>query len=175
MTTPPKKQTGSFLENATFYFSLLLLAAMVGAFFYFRYLVVQSNDELAEISAQAAKTKTEEQKNLEDRVLLTQQKLVDFSKKIGSRQSSATFFDNFEALVLPEVYFSSCDLDLQNMTASLSGHADTFQGLGQQISMFRSAGNFFDSVDLIKVAISEDGGIDFEANINIKPEMTAFK
>jgi len=175
MTTPPKKQAGSFLENSVFYLSLLLLALMIGAFFYSRYLVDQSNAELAELSLQASKAKTEEQKKLESRVLMTQQKLSDFSKKLEKRRSSAVFFSNLEALVLPEIYFSSLDLDLQKMTADVFGRADTLQALGQQISMLRSATNLLERVDLIKVTIAEGGGVDFQARIGLGPEMAAFK
>ncbi|MFA6376197.1 MAG: hypothetical protein WCX69_02225 [Candidatus Paceibacterota bacterium] len=175
MTTPPKKQTGSLLENSVFYLSLLLLALMVGAFFYSRYLVDQSNAELAELSLQASKTKTEEQKKLEDRVLMTQQKLSDFSKKLENRQSSAVFFGNLETLILPEIYFSLLDLDLQKSTADITGRADTLQALGQQISMFRSASNLLERVDLTKVTIVEGGGVDFQARIGLGPEMAAFK
>ena len=175
MDSPQKKQSGFSLENATFYLSLLLLAAMVGAFFYFQYLISQNNDELLSVSTEAAKTKTDEQKKLEERVLTTQQELADFSKKMADRRSSTEFFSNFESLVLPQVYFSGCEVDMGGMSAKLSGHADSFQTLGQQIAMFRSANNILSSADLQRAALGNDGGIDFEVNIAINPEMVAFK
>jgi type II secretory pathway component PulL len=175
MDSPQKKQSGFSLENATFYLSLLLLAAMAGAFFYFQYLIAQASDELASVSTEAAKTKTGEQKKLEDRVLSTQQELADFSQKLGNRKSSTEFFSNFEALVLPDVYFNNCTVDMNGMSAKLSGHADSFQTLGQQIAMFRSADNILSSADLQKAVIGDDGGIDFEVGIAINPEMVAFK
>jgi len=174
MSTPIKKQ-GFSLENATFYLSLILLAATVGAFFYLQNLNRQANDELAAVSAQAAKTKTEEQKNLEARVLSAQRKLEDFSKKLDERRAGTEFFNNFEALVLPEVYFSECNADMKQLKIKLTGHAKTFQSLGQQVSMFYSANNILENIDLEKVSINEDGGIDFSLNAGIKQEMVAFK
>jgi hypothetical protein len=175
MDSPQKKQSGFSLENATFYLSLLLLAAMVGAFFYFRYLIVQASDELASVSIEAAKTKTDAQKKLEDRVLSTQQELTDFSQKLNNRKSSIEFFSNFEALVLPQVYFDNCEIDMGGLSAKLSGHADSFQTLGQQIAMFQSANNILSGVDLQRATIGDDGGIDFAVGITVNPGMVAFK
>jgi hypothetical protein len=175
MITPTKKQSGFSLENITFYIALLLVAATVGAFFYVRYSITQKNDEFDQITAQAAKARTNQQKSLEKRFLLSRQKLSDFSKKMADRRSSAEFFDNFEGLVLPEIYFSGCEADFEREAAKITGHAKTFLALGQQIAVFRSAEKIVDKVDLNKVEINDKGQIDFEAVIGIGSEMTAFK
>lgn len=168
MVTPTKKQTGFSLENATFYVSLLLLAAVIGAFFYLGYSIDRKNEEANEISAQAALAKSKDEKALETKIFLAQQKLSDFSGLIAERKTGAGFFGKFETLVLPEIYFSECKLDLKQMTAGLTGHAKSFQSLGQQILAFENSQDTVASVKLGKVEINSEGGIDFEVQLGIE-------
>lgn len=175
MATQTKQRQGFSLENATFYFSLALLAAVVGVFFYLGYSITQKEGELAQASAEVVKAKTGEQKQMEDRVFKARQSLGDFSKIMAERKTSAGFFGKFETLVLPEVYFFRCDLDLKKMTASLSGNAKTFQALGQQISLLEQSKDAIKGVNLGKVGINDEEGIDFGVSIDIGPDMVSFK
>jgi len=169
---PPQKP-GSSLENFVFYLSLLLLAAVIGGFFYLQYLAGQKDVELANASAAVAKAKTVEQKNLEDSIAVARQQLSDFSAVISQRKISVNFLEKFEDLVFSEVYFTRCNLDLTGLKVSFSGHASSFEVLGWQIAAFESAADVFDKVNLGKVAISEEGGIDFDLEIVIKQSMVA--
>lgn len=173
MTTPIKKQSGFTFENLVFYISILFLITVVGSFFYLRYLISDAESQLAEFSSQMAKAKTEEQRKLENYVLTTQQKLEDFSAALYERKSTVVFLRNFEGLVLPEIYFSKCELDFSEMAAKLSGHAINFKSLGQQINLFRSADNMMGNVELEKIMINEKGGIDFDVKFGIKTQMAA--
>ncbi|MFZ3073849.1 MAG: hypothetical protein WA093_01820 [Minisyncoccales bacterium] len=175
MDIPNKKKSVFSLENAVFYISLLLLAAVVGGFFYLGHLITQKEGELAEASVQAARIKTEEQKKLEDRILLVRQKLDDFSKILADRKISTGFFNKLESAVLPEVYFSDCKLDLDKMTAGLSGHADNFQALGQQMMLFENSKNNIKKANLGKVDINKEGGIDFDVSFEVASGMAVSK
>ncbi len=168
----PKKQ-GIFLENMVFYVSLLLLALAVGGFFYARHLAAQESERLAGLSMQMAKMKSEEQKDLEGKIKVARQKLEDFSKIASQRRSAANFFNKFEVLVPEKIYFSQCNLDLEKMSASLSGHSKTFQDVGRQIMLFESADSVLESANLLKSAINDDGIVDFEAGIALKLETVA--
>ncbi len=176
MATPPlpQKQSGPSLESAVFYLSLALFAAVAAVFFYLRYAADNGNRELADISAQAAMTKTADQKILEDRILATRQRLWDFSGVLAERKISSEFFDEFEKSVLPGVYFIQCDLDMGQLVAKLSGHAADFEILSQQITAFGAAGAL-ENVRLEKAEIDEKGGVDFEVSLQIKKESVAFR
>jgi hypothetical protein len=107
--------------------------------------------------------------------LLVRQKLDDFSKILADRKISTGFFNKLESAVLPEVYFSDCELDLDKMTAGLSGHADNFQALGQQIMLFENSKNNIKKVNLGKVDINKEGGIDFDVSFEVASGMVASK
>ena len=166
MPMPPNKPTaGLSLENAIFYISLVALAATVGTFFYLQYSVSKSNDEFASLSAEAAKTKTADQKKLEESILRTQQELKDFSKAVSASKATSELFTKIEGMVVFGVYFTKCDLDSANMIATIAGHAKNFETMSQQISEFESKGEILGSVSIGNVAISEDGGIDFDVKV----------
>jgi hypothetical protein len=175
MVNATQKRPGVFWENAVFYLSLILLAATVGSFFYVRYLAVQSGAELAGFLEQAAKTKTDEQKRLEAGVLAAQRKIGDYSKVVAERKSAVNFFGGIERLITRNVYFSSCNLDLDKMAANWSGHGRSFQDVGRQIMKFGAAADILEGAYLGKVTESDAGGVDFDANIILKPEMVVFK
>ena len=175
MVNATQKRPGVFLENAIFYLSLILLAATIGSFFYVRHLAEQSVAELADLSAQVAKDKTAEQKQLENRVIAAQRKLGDFSKIALGRKSAVNFFSKLEELTTGSVYFSKCELDFTKMTSNLSGHGQSFQDVGRQIIKFGSAGDAFNGIYLGKTAIGGAGGVDFETDIVLNPELVIFK
>ncbi len=171
----PVQKNGSSLESFTFYLSLLLLATVIGSFFYLRYQVGQSNAKLADISAQAAKTKTAEQKKLESRILTAQQQMRDFAAILNARKMSSDFFDKFESLVFPDVYFSACSLDIDSMTASLAGHAVNFEALGRQMAVFEGAADMVSRINLVKADAIDSGGVDFNIDITMKQQAAAVK
>lgn len=160
--TSPKKKIGSSIENMFFYVSLLALAIMISTFFYLQYMVTKSNDELASLSIEAAKSKTEDQKQLEDSVLRVQQELKDFSKLVSERKMNSEVFSRLEDVMIMGVYFYQCDLDDSTMTTSLAGHAKNLEVLGQQIMHLEEAKDILSNVTIGKIAINEAGGVDFE-------------
>ncbi|MCU0652908.1 MAG: hypothetical protein MUD10_01490, partial [Candidatus Pacebacteria bacterium] len=115
---PVQKQAGSGFESFTFYLSLLLLAAAIGSFFYFQYSVGQRIAKRDELKIEASKSKTAEQKNLENRIMTVRQQLRDFSAALNERKLGTMFFSKFETLVFPEV-FSFARMDpCRNSTSS---------------------------------------------------------
>lgn len=163
MVNAASKRPEVFLENAVFYLSLLFLAAVIGAFFYVRFLIVQSNDELKIATEQLQKAKTAEQKKLENRVMLARRQITDFSKIVAERKFGTGFFGNLENLTLNDVYFSKCELDMTKMAATLTGHSGNFQDLSKQMSRFVGA-PVFTAVSLNKAGSGETA-IDFTANV----------
>ena len=175
MPIPPKKPSGFSFESATFYFSLLILVAVVASFFYLSSILSKASDELANVTLDAAKTKTEEQKNLKTKLAEAQQKFSDYAKILDSHKSAGNFFAKLETLVLPDIYFLNCNLDLDKLTANFSGRAKTFKSLGQQIMVFESAGEIIGNVDLSKISTNDRGSIDFDVKIGINPAVVVFK
>jgi hypothetical protein len=162
---PPKNQAGLSLENAVFYIALVALAATVGTFFYLQYSVTKSTDELASLTIEATKGKTPDQKELESNVLRVQQELKDFSKMLAAQKASSQLFTKLENMVVSGVYFTKCDINSGTMMASISGHALSFEILGQQISKFESSDEVLGDVTIGNVTIDEDGGVSFEAKV----------
>ncbi len=157
------KRPGLFLENAVFYFSFILLALVVGAFFYVRHLTSSAAAELSNLEAQIAATKTEDQKKLEDQVNIARRQLGDFSGVISARTSARDFFARLESLIVPGVYLSRMDVGFPEMSVSLSGHGKNFPEVERQAMKFRSSPEILKSANLDKISVNEAGGVDFSA------------
>jgi len=157
------KRPGLFFENVVFYFSFVLLALVVGAFFYVRHLTASATAELSNLEMQITKTKTEEQKQLENRVKLARRQLEDFSGVISVRTSALDFLSRLEKLIIPGVYLSKMTSDFPEMSASLAGHGNNFLELERQAMKFRSSPKILRSGDLDRISVNEAGGVDFEA------------
>jgi len=177
MPTPPKQHSGASLENAVFYISLVALVVTVGTFFYLQQAVTKSNEEFASLSVEAAKSKTQDQKNLENGILKTQQELHDFSKLIAASKASSMLFSKVEDVLVSGVVLAKYDLDVVNMTASISGVADNFVALGQQVAQFQSEDAVFGDVSVGEVNISDDdddkGGVVFSLKVKFRDGATA--
>jgi len=169
MVNAMPKRPEIFLENAIFYLSFLLLAIVVGGFFYMRHSVGQSNVEMAALETQSMKMKTEQGKNLENRVASARRRLADFSKVMSARDFAAGFFTELENLVSPGVYFSKLSLDFSKMSASLSGSGNNFVDVGRQAIKFESAKDVLKSTSFSRIAIGNEGGVDFDANLLLNP------
>ncbi len=166
MPMPSKKQAGLSLENAVFYISLVILVATVGTFFYLQNSVSKTGDELASLTFEAAKLKTEDEKNLENSILKTQQMLKDFSKALTVQKASSEILKRLEEMVILGVYLTKCEIETDKMAASISGHAKNFEVLGQQITNFESNSEVLGEVIMGSVKMNpEDGGIDFEVKV----------
>lgn len=162
------------LENFTFNISLIIVAAVIGTFFYLQYAVSDKNAEYESLSIDATMNKTAGQKKIENQVLITQQRLNDFSSLIDGHKRITAFFTGLESVMHPDVFFTGCFLKTKQSAVELSGRAKTFEALGQQVSMLLSAQNLISDAKIEKIGIDEQGNVDFDLLINVEPQALAF-
>ena len=171
MVDATQKRPETFLENAIFYFCLLLLAVAVGAYFYFWSSVSRVKGEINDLNVLLEQTKTAENKDLDGRLEAARRKLADFSEISAKRKSPTRFFNKLEELASGNVYYNKCDLDLEKMKLNLSAHGNSFQDMGRQMLKL-GAGNF-GNAGLVKAAASKTGGVDFEVSAVLPFEMVS--
>ena len=153
---------------------MLLLAAVVGAFFYLNYNSQKLDEEITSLNSTLAQQKTKEQKALEDEVLADKQRLDDFPILLSNHKVASEFFLRLEANTNPKITFSQLRLDPAEGTADLGGSAESFEALAQQLMIFRSASGFIQKVQLSKIGMNTDGKVDFSFMILLDPKVTTY-
>lgn len=170
-----KKSNGIFsYESILFYFSLVMLIAVVGGFFYFNYMLQKTDEEIKTLDETLAKQKTKEQKALEDEVLSNKQRLQDFPLLLESHKVVTEFFRRLEGRTHPKVVFDLVKISPVEGSVDLSGKADSFESLGQQLIIFKTSPEIIQKVELSKINLNNEGKVDFAFALVINPKITSF-
>jgi len=165
---PEPKPVG--LGDILFYLLVVIAIATVLGYFGLVQFEKKANKELGDVNEAIAKKETPAVKTLEAQILSTQKKINDFSALLSAHIWGSNAFKQLEALCHPRVLFTKFDLNRETSSAILSGQADSFEVLGQQIQIFEK-GKFISKVDLQKVSMTREGIIEFTINITVNPQM----
>jgi hypothetical protein len=155
------------------YFSIALMIVAILGYFVLNNILEKTLQTIEEKEDALAKLKTPEEQNLEKEILNYQKKIKDFSILIDQHLFPSNFFSLFEGLSHPKVWFSSIELQPKEARVSLSGQAENFSVLGQQLLIFKKEKRIND-LKLTKVSLAEKGGIKFDLDIFLSPEIFKF-
>ena len=106
---------------------------------------------------------------LEKEILSYQRKIDDFSFLIDQQLEGSRLFTAFEKVVHPRVWFSKFSLSLEEKRVTLSGHAESFEVLGQQLYIIQNQ-DWIKDAELGTVSMAEEGKIDFSLFFTINPK-----
>lgn len=157
-------------QKFLFYFPIALLILAILGYFILNNIFEKKIQTFNDLDETLAKLKTPEELNLEKEVLNYSKKIKDFSILIDGHLASSNFFSLLEGLTHPEVWFSNIELKSKEAKVSLSGVAENFPALGQQLIIFKKEKGIQD-LELSKVSLAEGGRIKFELNLSLLPEI----
>jgi len=153
--------------------SLFLIGAMIILYFVFSAQIKKAEASLEDVKSELAKSQTDEQTELQQRVLGFQKRIDDVAVLLKERERAADALAFLEAYVHPEVYFTAMSLNFENKTLNLQGISGDFTSLGQQIFAFQQD-PFVQEVKLSNVALSEEGKVRFVMEL-VLPDRNAVK
>lgn len=165
---PKKTRTEIRLRNIYFFIiGALILAAISG------YAILIKSEasvlsKIEDLEASILKIGTKQDREAERMVFESENKIKNLKDLLSKRRSSFEFFNDFEKLVHPQVWFSSFDFDYSSSRASLPGKTVSFKTLEQQLIFLKSQKDFVESFELSGVKIEKDGGVGFALTINFK-------
>lgn len=163
---PKQEVRKSLLVNIFFYLSLILLLIVVFLFLIFIYWDRKTSQAIEGVDSQIANLRTEEIQKMEKTVLDYQKKINVFGQLLDSHKYPLTFFDYLESYTHPRVYFSNFSLDAAGLKVLVSGKAESFTALGQQVLVLQAA-ELFKDVKLSSIGMAEEGGADFSIDFSI--------
>lgn len=166
---PKPSAKSPFWLNILLYFSIALLLASVLSVFFLDQLKEKMTETMNGLENELSGKKNA-LASLEKDVLSAQRKIDDFSQILAQRLTPLNFFSFLEGFAHPKVQFTQLVLNPGEFRAGLSGFAESFETLGQQILIFEMAGEIKD-VRLSKISVGREGGADFSLNLSLDPEI----
>lgn len=158
------------LVNILLYFALALILILVCSYFLFWYFEKKTSQSLEDLENQIVNMRNEEIKKEEDTVLKFQNKINDFSQLLNNHKPSVNFLNYLENICHPRVQFTNFSLDVKQLKMVLSGQAESFQALGQQILILKEA-DFVKDFHLLSIGIGKEGGAEFSLDLFLSPEV----
>jgi hypothetical protein len=150
-----------------------LAAFLISAYFYFDLNISKMNEGISQKQTQLGPIeKTIQEK--EQELIPIKEKIDSFGALIGQHRTSLNIYGFLEKNSLPKVWFSDFAFDSGEKMVTVSGQADSFITLDQQVNVLKNnQEGLLGSVKLSNVEVAEDGTINFEIKFVFKAE--AFK
>jgi len=161
-TRPKQSSTSPFLIIGVI-ICLLVIIGVVGSYIYFHLEINKTQKAIAEKEAKAREV-NQEIAAREAELRPMKAKIEQYAKLIASHKSPLDIFSFLEDSCLPEVYFYNIVLNTEKRSADLSGHAENFGTLEQQIAYLRSQPEVA-KLDINSVILDIDEEVDFKFNI----------
>ncbi|HJN62038.1 MAG TPA: hypothetical protein QGH92_00315 [Candidatus Parcubacteria bacterium] len=155
---PPVKTL--WWQDILLYFSIALLAAVVLGYFILGNFQNKSSVSLQNLEETLATEKTPQERSAEKEVFQYRKKISDFSNLLNDHKKTSKFFEVLEVNSHPKIWFLKFILNPDDLQVLLSGQAESFQVLGEQLILFREVKEL-SKVDLSETAIGKNGKIEF--------------
>lgn len=168
---PKKTEKKLYFKEAFLYAAGILLLSLILGYVYLIRVEAAALSAKQDLEGEIAKVGNREDREIETKVRNYERKIKDLADLTGASPKLPQFFNNFEKLVHPSVWFSSFNLDVAGKQAVADGHTASFQTLEQQLNFLRSRTDFIELLELSSIGIGEDGGADFAINLTLKPEI----
>jgi Tfp pilus assembly protein PilN len=168
----PKQQKVTLPRWMTvlFYGSLGAFVLVLAVFGILTLLVGATESDLQATKAAIEQEQTVERRQLEAELTGYAKKITDFSKLLALHYDTRRFFAELEMNTHPRVWFSETKIDFDKLTVRLSGKAESFSALGQQLAIFEQS-PFFRNMNLSAVSLSREGEVRFSVDFSFDPKL----
>jgi len=151
-------------QNFLLYFSLLLLGISILSYFVLDNSVKNSYKILKDLEREIAQKETPQVRSMEKEILNYQKKIQDFSNLLNAHRSVLGVFDFLESNCHPKVWFSNFSFNAENSQVNLSGQAEDFVILEQQLRILKKRPQVKE-LNLSTISMGEEGTANFGVNI----------
>ena len=151
-------------QKILLYFLVFSVISLTTAYVFLISLEKQAKANLEIIEEQIFTQKTTEMTTLESTIKAYKREVDEFAPYLSSHILITNFFDFLEENTHPRIYFDQMSLKASSASVSLSGRADSFLSLGQQLMIFDD-NSIVKSVSLSNISLSEEGSIVFSVGL----------
>jgi hypothetical protein len=169
---PRKAAPLPFWLKILFYVLVILLLGAILSFFILGHLQKKTLTELQNLEGEINQAKTPQNLAQEEEILNYQKKIKDFGLLLENHLLPSKIFDFLEKKSHPRIWISQISLTPGQSQVSLTGQAESFTALGQQIQILKSE-NLLKEINLTKISLGKKGEIEFTLDLSFDP--TFFK
>lgn len=167
----PKDQEKSFsLGNVLFYLSLVLVLIFLVSYGVLFFLLKNTEKNISALDQKIAVAASSPEAVLSRELLADQQKIKDFASLLSAHKYSSQQFSLIENLAHPKIFFSDFSFDMNKKIIDLSGKADSFKTLDQQITIFKKE-KTIQQVEISKIGFDKDGKVQFGLKLTLDSQV----
>ena len=167
ITPEPKIKTSLWITIFGI-FCIILVLALLANYFYLDRLIKQMVQEIQE--KEKAMVVTPSEKALEDELYLLEGRINNFSELLSEHGKPLNIFNFLESTCLPNVQLSTFNFTSEKNEVSVSGQADSFVVLGQQILVLGQE-PLLKNLNLSEISMSEEGKVGFAFLLTFDPQI----
>jgi len=167
----PKPKVPVWL-NLLLWLSVIILVGVIFSLFYLQNQISSLKEKEKSLEVQIAQFGTKEQKDLEAEIESISSKIKDFADLLRGHKITSEFFELLKSSCHPKVQFTSLDLDAENNRINLTGRAEDFQVLGEQVLIFGESKDIED-IKVSNISLSKEGKVEFKLSFALSPEFFA--
>lgn len=167
--TPKQKISSLPLIIIGAFICLSLALLLLISYFYFDFRIKKTSQELEEKTKQILPLEQAVKKE-EQEIILTKNKIDDFSSLLSSHKKILNFFSFLERVSLPNVWFFDFNLNSREKTIFLSGQTDDFLSLEHQIAALKQE-PLLEKVRTSEVLINDEGKVNFTFSLTFNSEI----
>jgi len=153
-------------QKVLLYFLVFSVFFLTIAYVFLISLEKQAQASLQAVEQQISEQKTPEMVSLENTIKSYKKEIDEFVPYLNNHVLITKFFDFLEGNTHPRIYFNQMSLKSSSASVSLSGRADSFLSLGQQLIIFNN-NPLVKSVSLSNISLSEEGSIVFSLSLSL--------
>lgn len=142
---------------------LILLISLFVVYFYLASSLKKMSKELEEKNIVVVSLE-EGIATKEENLKLIDEKIDDFNELLAEHKKTLDIFTFLGRTCLPSIWFSDFDLDSNTGKVNISGQADSFATLEQQISILKQEPILISS-NIAEISIDEEGIINFSLSL----------
>ena len=167
---PKPKAKPNIFFNVVFYLSLVFVVLTVGAYLGLYRFEQQESQKLEELKDQLAHQETKELKELRRDLVEDEKKVKEFAILLESYRYGSNFFGFLQEITHPKINWVDTHIDLETYKLTLSGRAESFTVLTQQI-LFLERDPRVAALDLTNLTLTEDRTVNFGLELSLSPNL----
>lgn len=165
---PKPKPKPPFLVNFLFWLACFLFPFLILSFFFLGAKISALEKEKKILEKNLAPSTLE--KELEKEVSLLSQKIKDFSHIWQEHKITFNFLNFLKSLAHPHVQFLSLEMEAKNYRVTLSGKAENFQVLAQQLLALKESKEI-KNLKTHNIALDREGKVTFLLTFSFQEDL----
>jgi len=166
-----KSKENIMVVDYLFYFACIILAVSVLSYLVFNFKVQLQQKQIQTAENMSIALGTVDNRAYSKKFLNYKKQIDDFTAIISDHKITSNVFNFIEKNTLPDIWFSSFNMQESSGELKLSGEVSDLGQLSQQIAVFEKSTNYVSTVSVVDSQENNNGRVSFALDLVLKPEI----